>query len=299
VTDRGSAALTALTAELIDYAGLFPPATLGMAEAVASYAGYRSDPHRAMLGRFVVPVARLAEFAAAAMGDRAARTPNEAWRLAALTGPDPASDARCIAEFNARYQSDALIDAVEAKATTPDHIATTARALASLDVYIEVPTTQDPAPLIAELARAGARAKIRTGGVSADAFPSAAQVARFIAACHTARVPFKATAGLHHPLRGTYRLTYEPASPSATMHGFLNVFLAAAFVRAGCSESDATAILTETGPNPFRFDDAGITWRAHSLTTAQLHDARSHFALAFGSCSFREPVDDLTSLGLL
>ncbi len=299
MTDRGSAALVALTAELIDYAGLFPPAGLAMAEAVDHYARYRSHPHRAMLGRFVVPVARLEEFAASAMGDHAARVPNEMWRLAALIGSDPASDARCIAEFNARYQRRAVIDAVEAKAAAPDQISATARTLAPLDAYIEIPTAQDPAPLVAAIARSGARAKIRTGGITADAFPTASQIARFMSACHAAHVPFKATAGLHHPLRGPYRLTYEPASPSATMYGFLNVFVAAAFVRAGLPESDAIAVLTETTPTAFRFDDTGVSWRTHHLTTAQLRDARAHFALAFGSCSFREPVDELTSLGLL
>jgi len=34
-------------------------------------------------------------------------------------------------------------------------------------------------------------------------------------------VPFKATAGLHHPLRCIHPLTHEPNSPAAAMHGFL------------------------------------------------------------------------------
>ena len=96
-----------------------------------------------------------------------------------------------------------------------------------------------PAPLVAAIARRGGRAKMRTGGVTAEAFPTAAQVLRFLRACTEARVPFKATAGLHHPLRAEYRLTYAPDSPRGTMFGFLNVFLTAVLLRHGLSDKDA------------------------------------------------------------
>ena len=86
-------------------------------------------------------------------------------------------------------------------------------------------------PRLAVLSAAGARAKVRTGGVTEGAFPASHALARFIQSCADAGVPFKATAGLHHPLRGEYRLTYEPGSPHGMMFGFLNVFLAAAFAR--------------------------------------------------------------------
>src|SRR5437660_1475932 len=56
-----SPSLRALLEHVIDYAGLFPPATLPLDEAVRNYARYRTEPEGWMLGRFICPAARLAE----------------------------------------------------------------------------------------------------------------------------------------------------------------------------------------------------------------------------------------------
>ena len=146
--------------------------------------------------------------------------------------------------------------------------------------------------LIPELKRRNLRAKIRTGGITEDAFPSPAAVAAFIRACKEHGVAFKATAGLHHPLRCVRPLTYEPNAAVGTMHGFLNVFLAAAMV------DDAEAVLLESDPNAFTFDDDGVTWRSRRVTVDELKAMRE-FATSFGSCSFEEPIDDLKELGWL
>ena len=55
-----------LLAEIIDYAGLFPPSQITMQEAVINFATYRNSNYSWMLGRFVLPVARLDEFMEAA-----------------------------------------------------------------------------------------------------------------------------------------------------------------------------------------------------------------------------------------
>ncbi len=49
-------ALRPLLSGLIDYAGLFPPAAVSMADAVANYAAYRTSADAWALGRFVLPV---------------------------------------------------------------------------------------------------------------------------------------------------------------------------------------------------------------------------------------------------
>jgi hypothetical protein len=283
---------------LIDYAGLFPPAELGMTAAVASYSAYRAGEHCWALGRFVVPVARLAEFErAAAPCLPAAGAP---WKLAALAGADLAADLAAIAGFNRRHAGRAAVDTIELKAGTPEAIAAALGAIdGRLDAFVELPIGQDPAPLVAELARLGGRAKVRTGGVTTDAFPAPADLLEFLRRCVEAGVPFKATAGLHHPLRGAYRLTYAPDSSSATMFGFLNVFLAAAFLEHGMGRADALALLEETSPDAFCFEEEGIGWRSHRLADAELRHTRRRSALAFGSCSFQEPIDDLHALGLL
>jgi hypothetical protein len=155
--------------------------------------------------------------------------------------------------------------------------------------FVEITDTS----ILPELKHRGLRAKIRTGGITEDAFPAAESVAAFIRACAHEGVAFKATAGLHHPLRCVKPLTYEPNAAVGTMHGFVNVFLAAAMV------DDAEAILLETDPSAFAFDDDGATWRHQRVTTAELARARRDFAISFGSCSFEEPIDDLRALGWL
>lgn len=144
-----------------------------------------------------------------------------------------------------------------------------------------------------EIRRRGLRAKIRTGGVTIDAFPAIRDVASFIRACREKGIAFKATAGLHHPLRCAKPLTYEPSSAIGTMHGFVNVFLAAAMP--GAEE----AILAEEDARAFAFDDDGVRWRDRRVSTADLAKTRTEFAISFGSCSFEEPIAELQQLGWL
>ncbi len=158
-------------------------------------------------------------------------------------------------------------------------------------VYCEVPLEQ-----LDEVQRMGCCAKLRTGGLQPEAIPPVAVVADFLRACARRRLAFKATAGLHHPIRAEFALTYAADSPRAVMHGFLNVFLAAAFVWHGTNAIEP--VLEETDPAAFRFEEQAH-WRDWSLEAAQIQDARRHFAQAFGSCSFEEPVHDLQTLGLL
>src|SRR5215218_583102 len=167
--------LRALLERAIDYAGLFPPAKLEMREAVASYAGYRDDADASWaLGRFVVPAARLEEFEREAARHLACVLPGaEPWRLSALAGPDVAADAERIARFSRRFAAagvgSVVVDAVEAKAASAEEVERVARTLAApgVTVYVELPLGGDAEALdamVAAAARAGARAKVRTGG---------------------------------------------------------------------------------------------------------------------------------------
>lgn len=234
--------LRILLANLIDYAGLFPPAALTMQDAVRNYAAYRDGELAWILGKFVVPEARAKEvppeFPMSVLGI-------DEVKFADIDGAAP----------------DAFIEISD---------------LAQLD----------------EIARRGLKAKIRTGGVTTDAFPPIENVAAFLRACKARNIEFKATAGLHHPLRCVKALTYEPNAPVGTMHGFLNVFLAAAML------DDAEAILGEHDARAFTFDDEGATWRGRRASLADLAEMR-RFAISFGSCSFEEPVGDLQELGWL
>jgi len=142
-------------------------------------------------------------------------------------------------------------------------------------------------------------AKVRTGGIVAETIPGAPLLARFLEACASAGVPFKATAGLHHPIRAEHPLTYEPDAPRSTMHGFLNVFGAAAFARGGMPAGEIEAVLRETTPAAFALDDAGLAWRDRRVTTDEIALTRRDFAISFGSCSFAEPVAELEAMGVI
>lgn len=315
--------LRTLLTDLVDYAGLFPPAKLGMPEAVETFNRALMGEEEWMLGRFITPLSRLEEFerAAAALlpGTQATsgyRGPiGEPWRLSVLlesAAPDSiARDLERIHAFNDRHDRDdaglAAIDVVEVKVTDPAQIDPAIDALTEdLYPFFEFPVAVcvdapgDCRGFVTALAGSPAGAKIRTGGVTGNAFPTPREVAAFLGACAKADVPFKATAGLHHPVRGSHRLTYEPGSASCTMHGFLNVFLAAGLLRAGAiDERTAEQLLADEEPDHFRFSEDVLGWRDYLMDTTQLARARETFAHSFGSCSFDEPVADLESLGLL
>jgi hypothetical protein len=294
-------AIDALTSGLVDYAGLFPPAGEDMRHALESYASYLQGDDRRALARFIVPVSRLGELEQHAGALMRHGGEIGKWRLAVLIPGDVAEGMHEVDDFNRRHAAaslgdGAIIDVVELKATTSDEVGAQRRDLpASVTAYFEIPVSGGVETLVDAVAATGHRAKIRTGGVTPDAFPAAEAVIDFIAACQRARVPFKATAGLHHPLRGEYRLTYEPGSPKWMMYGYLNVFIAAALLYAGETESIAIAALEECEPSAFVFGADALTWRDRRLTTAQIQASRE-FAISFGSCSFREPIDELAAL---
>jgi len=150
-----------------------------------------------------------------------------------------------------------------------------------------------PDQVIATLGIKKLRAKIRTGGVTRDDFPQTRDIIRFVRTCMAANVPFKATAGLHHAVRGEYRLTYEPVPPTGVMFGFLNVALAAALLWFGRDDDIVLAALEERSPASIELTDAGVSWRNERLTIAQLDEVRSEFFVGFGSCSFREPMAEI------
>jgi hypothetical protein len=306
-------AAAVLLRNLIDYAGLFPPASLAMPASVANYEAYSRSEWNSILGRFIVPVARLGEFKEAFAGlPLPTPTPGTSvanWPLSVLLGSNPIADVALIREFNARvtnarvtnssYGRTAVVESVEVKVASAEEVKRLSGIIPEeLAAYFEVPLSSC-AECVAVVAGCGRRAKIRTGGETADKFPAPESVIEFIRLCTAANVPFKATAGLHHPLRSAHRFTYQPESPSGIMHGFLNVFLAAAFLRAGMEPTLAVQLLEEQSAPAFHFDLEGVVWRRHRLSRREIVAARQGFAVSFGSCSFTEPIDDLRTLRLL
>lgn len=285
---------------VIDYAGLFPPSQLSMAEAVLNYATYRGSNYGWMLGRFILPVARLDEFVESA-GDLVSGDTSEAWRLSVLAGEDIDQTFRQIAEFNRVNESSVIIDTLEVKANTLSKIDNTIASLPSgITAYFEISMGEQFIDLVTALAMSGHRAKIRTGGVTNDDFPSSKEIIRFVRTCMAANVPFKATAGLHHPLRCFKPLTYAPDAPEGTMHGFLNTLMMTGFARESYRPPLLEELMEEEFEEAFSFSETGVSWRdEYSLTNAHLRLMRDRGMNSFGSCSFDEPVEDLRAMGLL
>jgi hypothetical protein len=293
--------LRTLLAGSVDYAGLFPPASLDLSSAVRAYAEYRAGSDAWALGRFVVPAGRLAELEGEVEG-LAPSPPARPWRLSVLLGPDAGADLAALGEFNRRHAATgrpALVaDVVELKAGSAELIGSLLAGMPPwAQAYVEIPLDREPGPLVAAIARGGGRAKMRTGGITPESIPPASDVLRFLRACLDARVPFKATAGLHHPLRAEYRLTYAPDSPRGTMFGFVNVFLTAVLLRQGLGDREALALLDERAPDAFEFDTGGIGWRGHRADLDSIERARGDGIVAFGSCSFVEPVGESAAMG--
>jgi hypothetical protein len=299
-----AAAVRPLLAGAVDYAGLFPPAGLGMGAAVRRYAAYRRGPARALLGRFVLPAARLEEFEAAALDllptDASVEAGDRPWRLSALAGADAAADLARAAAFNARHAADtgngrAAIDVVEWKADAPASLAAAgaarARHLAGAALFAELPAGAAPAPYAAAARDAGLGLKLRAGGVTADAFPPPGAVLDFLAAVAAAGVPAKATAGLHHALPGEYALTYEPGAPRGAMYGFVPVLLAGALLAAGHAPAAVAPLLAERDPAAFAAAAGAPAWRGLA------GDPGARPLAGFGSCSFEEPAAELAALG--
>ncbi len=308
--------LEAFTRQLVDYAGLFPPAGLPMEQVVANYATYLERHDSSMLARLIVPVSQLAEFETSAADVLPKAGKSKPWRMSGLVpSVDAADDAFTFAisgiqQFNQRHQVSenglAIVDVVEVKTPTEDLIVETARKMPrEIKAFMEIPHDRPPAKLIETIADQnnadeGQRffAKIRTGGVKPELIPPIDQVARFISDCAEHFLGFKATAGLHHPMRDEYRLTYEADAPTGTMHGFLNVFVASCFAFAGANRKTVEEIMSCESPDRIRFDDQGLRFGTHFVSESRIKAIRKLFALSFGSCSFDEPSQELAELNL-
>jgi hypothetical protein len=282
---------------LIDYAGLFPPAGLSMPEAVRNFAAYQRREDAWALGRFVVPVSRLAEFERALELLPESERLGSRWPLSALLGAEPRADLDQVLVFNERHvHAGPEVEALETRAPEAAAIGAMLGIMpAGLELFFELPLSASLPVLMEEVGRAGARAKIRTGGVQPAEIPPPEDVLEFLEVAARARVPFKATAGLHHPVRGAARLTYERASPCATMHGYLNVILAAALLWHGRPVEEARRLLLAEGRENLALGEEGIGWEGVTVALPEIARARREFVLAVGSCSFTEPVEEIES----
>ena len=305
----------ALFGDLIDYAGLFPPALLDLDDAVAEYRSARTGPHRWLLGRFIITASRLEDLGGKLMSSMAAG--EEPWAVSAILDGDVAGAAVLVRAFDAEMEPGAQVALLEvplpaeasdgrSRAEAFSSVQTTVTAALNASIvatpFFEVPRSADWRPGMANAiaalsdhrseAHRPLGAKLRCGGLAANAFPTSEQVAEFIYECTQHRLPFKATAGLHHPVR------HFDAAVGTTRHGFLNLLMAGALARRGATREEIGAVVAEEEPGAFVLSAAGFKWRDDTVRVGELTEARAQFA-SYGSCSFDEPIADLVELGMI
>ncbi|MBI3411865.1 MAG: hypothetical protein HY040_26330 [Planctomycetes bacterium] len=306
-------ALRALLGGIVDYAGLFPPAQLPLEPAIRNYARYRTEPESWMFGRFIIPASKLTELTPLGRELFRGQTPF-CFSVLGRSGRNDADfqaavkqDLTDIEGFRETFGSNVLVEAYEVKLPTVkladsalvNLIGTTAKLFKGdrergAVAFFESPNTDRNSldAVIGALARDHCSGfKLRTGGLEAGAFPAVDEVAHVLAACRSAGVPFKATAGLHHPVR------HYNADVQTKMHGFLNVFGGGCLAYAHkLSEMELQEIIADEDSTHFSIDQDGLRWKDLRVAMADIVQARRESVTSFGSCSFDEPRDDLRGM---
>jgi hypothetical protein len=260
-----------------------------MDEAVRNYAQYACSVDAWMLGRFILPATRLPGFATALDANCCAER-ERPWLLSVLASSNRDADLAAMRNFSSglafldtlELRADSAQEAEEILSAFPDQITR----------FVECSPTDLP-QILPVLQKHKAHAKIRAGGITPQAIPGTEAVADFLLACAQAGVACKATAGLHHALRGEYPLTSESGAPRAIMHGFLNVLAATLLAQARASRDEILAALASISAADFTWTPAAFRWREHRFTHSQIEAARQHGLISFGSCSFLDPVETL------
>ncbi|HET9419068.1 MAG TPA: hypothetical protein VFO30_06975 [Chthoniobacterales bacterium] len=293
-----AASLYALLAHSIDYAGMFPPCSLDLESASHNQAQYVRSPDAWMLNSFVLPID---QFEAAAP-NLSLFDKKHALRVSALGAKDAdlKNALEAIRDFARQHVDVVSVVQLEMPLATDVDLAWLREAGATvgdlkLHVFWEAPpdAAEETIGLLAQLKEPRFGYKLRTGGVSADMFPSAVQIAEALVAATKHHVPIKFTAGLHHPIR-QFR-----DEVGTQMHGFLNVLGAGVLASEHhWDEGQVVQMLEDERPASFSFDETIFAWREWEITAERIH-ARRKYVTSFGSCSFDDPRDDLRAVGLL
>jgi len=310
------ASLQALLANSIDYAGVFPPAELSLQDAVHQCSRFKSQTDSWMLGSFICPAAKIEQFHSLSELFRlrqsvsivAGPTTNTESAVASLQGL-----AQDLVRLQDAHSDRFKVDALELKLPldeldgSPDADLTgfLKAVMELLDsgtladrVFFELQLSRQSVDTVSLFASMDSGLpvglKLRTGGLEPAAFPTVDEVASFIAACRDASVFWKATAGLHQPLR------HYDSKVGAWQHGFLNLFAATVFAQIyNLTEHEIRKVLESEKGSEFRFGPEYLCWNDFKATKEQIESARSQSLVSFGSCNFDEPREGLQALGLL
>jgi hypothetical protein len=313
--------LRTLLLQSLDFAGLFPPASLPMAQATAIFLQERNAQASGLLARFVCPVTKLNELAVSTPAGsprmqvaailRGGKTAGEFLAnleadLAGLAGlaafPESRGNAFVADTLEVRIPADALT-VITLRKVTAAIIALLARQPGKArQLYLEIAPSPALAEQLAQIAEAGEKLlettgialgyKLRTGGSDAASVPSVPHVSAALAAAHTHKLAMKCTGGLHYPLHGKH------AGADHALHGFINLLAAAALAHNRQVPAETLeAVLAEEDATAFAFGPDSLRWRDLTLTATELASARNQLLGSFGSCYADIPQAELRRLG--
>jgi len=275
-----------LLAALVDDAGLFPPESLTMADALARHRADEAAGHPMLSHRFLCPASRLGELRTVGAAP-AAGGGGGPLRLGVIL--DTGLDGLDAALSEVASDPALALEMLEVPAPSPDAVDAALEASSGLEpaVFLEGPRSPEWVKAVgaANQPQRLRGAKVRCGGAGAELFPSPDELAAFICACFEHGVPFKATAGLHSAVRHT-----DPQT-GFVHHGFLNLLLAAVAAAMGATAGDVATVLGAT-------DGEALAAEARAVSGRALSAARLLFR-AYGSCSTSEPLEEAARLGLL
>lgn len=315
--------------EIIDYAGLFPPADLSLDTSIQNYSEYRKSKDSWMLSRFIIPALRLSElepYREMLFGD------GEPFAFSVLgKGTETVSEyydhlkniEQAVEQFHQTQGDRVTTDILEIKLPREAVLANDGKLLTEVfertaelfggssvlpnEIFMEgvfETNWKKEINLILEKLRDYNKKnnhsevkigfKLRCGGVEAHMFPSVEQIIFTLNEVREKNVALKCTAGLHHPIR------HYSDSVKTKMHGFFNVFGGAMLSYAhDLSDEKLAEILKEEDPENFNFTDTGFRWKDTEIATEEIAELRQVALTSFGSCSFDEPREDLRNLGLM
>jgi hypothetical protein len=292
-TDTGSGRLFH---GLVDDAGLFPPTSLPMAEALERHRADLAGNNPVLTHRFLCPASRLAELRAhltfpirlgLILDTPDVPSPGDvAVELVEVRQPPGESPAAVSERLNPLLPGGArlFVEVPPGNHTSPPHDTAppgssphdAPRPSSDSPPHDTAPPGSSPY----DVTRPGL--KFRCGGLTADAFPTAHDLGAAITYCVEHGIPFKATAGLHNAVRH-----FDPAL-GVDRHGFLNLVLA---VCAAVEGRDPVPVLKLT-------DVGELVRLAQAVPDDTAGRARS-LLVSYGSCSTETPIEDLVALGLI
>ena len=322
---------------LIDYAGLFPPADLPLNEAIEEYVSQLKSNNSSMLSRFIIHTSKLndleqflplfSDLDALRLSVLGGGGNSDDDYLNKITG-----NIADITKFREKHGEKIEIDIIECKMPSNSPSRKTMVEVTTLlnenglthyheflklpEINMNYSTDVDESiwddeivptvELLSKMKNTGI--KLRCGGVVKEAFPTVEQIAAMIQTCVIAEVPMKFTAGLHHPIRH-FAEEYDEY-----MHGFINTFGAGIFATTFPKPNNLqekyrmfillSHMIDDQNAENFSFTNNSLIWKVgddrdteFEIDDEKIKSAREKNMISYGSCSFQEPIDDLSQLG--